>query len=252
MPDIFDADKSPLRDRRFGDDIEQPSISNNTQQEQEVVEQTLSPKEDNLAKETHSITPIRPKRQIGSSQMHIFSSYCEKPDAVTFQTQEDGEEILLLIRKSFYTNIPWIFFSVVFSLLPFLLFVIPVESTPLTLLPPAYEFVLLALYYLAIGAYMMVSFITWFFNTSLVTTERILDIDFQDLVYKNIAETKMDLIQDVSETETGVLRTVFNFGDVLVQTAGTLENFNLEAVPHPDRVVEIIESLIGKGGPFGV
>src|SRR6185312_13838888 len=96
-------------------------------------------------------------------------------------------------------------------------------------------------------SYMFVSFITWYFNISLITNKRILDIDFQDLVYKNIAETKMDLIQDVSETETGVLRTVFNFGDVLVQTAGTLENFNLEAVPHPDRAVEIVETLIGKG-----
>lgn len=100
---------------------------------------------------------------------------------------------------------------------------------------------------------MFMSFITWFFNTSLITTERVVDIDFSEVVYKNIAETKMDLVQDVSYTQSSVIRTLFNYGDVLVQTAGTIDNFDLQAVPNPDRAVEIVEEQIGKGrGTSGV
>lgn len=250
MPDIFDAEELSTRDRRFIDENPSELAVPVTQ---EVLEQTLSPKEYTPQEENRSATPLHPERHVGTNQMHIFSSYCEKPESVTFETQEDQEEILLLIRKSFITNVPWIFFGVLFFMLPFFaVFLIHTENTPLAFISGGYIFVLLVFYYLVVGAYMFVSFITWYFNTSLVTTKRIVDIDFQDLVYKNIAETKMDLVQDVSFTQTGVLRTLFNFGDVLVQTAGSLENFDLTAVPHPDRTVDIIETLIGKAREVSV
>lgn len=82
----------------------------------------------------------------------------------------------------------------------------------------------------------------------LVTNQRIVDIDFENLVYKNVAETKLTLVQDVSYTQTGAIRTVFDYGDVLIQTAGTIDNFDLHAVPIPERIVNIVEDLIGKGG----
>ena len=242
MPDIFEAEDQPARDRRMTEeDAEQPST---------VVTQTLSPQEDKP--EIRSATPLHPERHVGPNHMHIFSSFCEKPENVTFETQEDGEEILLLLRKSLITNIPWLLLSLLLALVPPILFFITPAKELIDLLPPSYVFVLIALYYLSIAAYVLISFITWYFNTALITDKRIVDIDFSDLVYKNIAETKMDLVQDVSQTEAGAIRTMFNYGDVLVQTAGSLDNFDLHAVPHPDRAVEVIESLIGKGRGIGV
>src|SRR5690348_16387371 len=138
MPDIFEAEEQPIRDRRLAGDT--------TETSEEVIEKTLSPQEDIP---NRSATPLHPERHVGTQNMHIFSSYCERPTKVTFETQEDEEEILLLLRKSFITNIPWIFFSLIFAFVPpILLLIINPATTPLVFLSPGYLFTLSFFYYL--------------------------------------------------------------------------------------------------------
>lgn len=181
-------------------------------------------------------------------RVHIFSSFCKNPQGISFRNQEKDEKILLFLRRSMITNIRWIITSFFLLILP--LFVLPFVnlSQPILFLPTRYIMLTISLYYLLIFSYIYVNYITWYFNISLVTNIRVLDIDFSGLIYKNIAATKISLVQDVSFTQIGVLRTFFDFGDVFVQTAGTLENFDFNAVPQPENAVHIIEDLIGKNG----
>ena len=44
----------------------------------------------------------------------------------------------------------------------------------------------------------------------------------------------------------GVARTIFNYGDVFIQTAAEVSEFDFLAVPNPDKVAKIIEDLITK------
>lgn len=74
-----------------------------------------------------------------------------------------------------------------------------------------------------------------------------MDIELKDLVYKKISATKISLVQDVNYQQAGTIRTIFNYGDILVQTAGATDNFFVNAVPKPEVVVEVMETLIGKG-----
>jgi hypothetical protein len=71
------------------------------------------------------------------------------------------------------------------------------------------------------------------------------DVDFSSVVYKNVSSTKLNLVQDVSFSQIGAIRTFFDYGDILVQTAGTLDNFDFTASPEPENVVHIIGDLIG-------
>lgn len=181
------------------------------------------------------------------SPMHFFTAFKEMPARVCFQTQEANEIILLFLRKSFITNIPWIFSAILFSLIPILfIYAIQISLAPLSSLPPNDAMVLIIFYYIVLATIVFINFITWYFNVMLITTERVIEVNFTDLVYKNIAETKITLVQDVSYTQVGVIRAVFDYGDVLIQTAGALDNFDFKAVPRPAQVVQIIESLIGK------
>jgi hypothetical protein len=41
----------------------------------------------------------------------------------------------------------------------------------------------------------------------------------------------------------GVVRTIFNYGDVLIQTASEVPNFEFLAVPKPDQVVKVLQDL---------
>jgi len=180
-------------------------------------------------------------------KVHMFGAYTEKPLGVSFETQSPNETILLFLRRDFVTNIPWIIFSLFLAIVPTLLTLIfKVVNSPLPPLPIRYGVILLAFYYLIVATYVFVNFITWYFNISLITDQRVVDIDFTDLIYTNVAETKLTLLQDVSYTQIGAIRVIFDFGDVLIQTAAAIDNFNLYAVPRPQRVVQVVESLIGK------
>ena len=62
-----------------------------------------------------------------------------------------------------------------------------------------------------------------------------------------MAITKLTHIVDVSYTQSGFAKSLFNYGDVFVQTAGTEKNFEALSVPKPREATHIIGDLIGKG-----
>ena len=80
----------------------------------------------------------------------------------------------------------------------------------------------------------------------MVTSERIVDIDYSDIVVHNIAVTSLSHVQDVNYTQSGFIPTFFNFGDLFVQTAGNERNFEALSIPKPREATHIIGDLIGK------
>ena len=113
----------------------------------------------------------------------------------------------------------------------------------LEFLPLRFQIVALVFWYLIVTAYVLESFLTWFFNVYIVTDERVIDIDFHNLIYREVTDAKLDKIQDVTYTMGGVPRTIFNYGDVLIQTAGTVPSIEFEAVPNPAEVAKILQEL---------
>lgn len=180
--------------------------------------------------------------------MHLFTAFHEKPKHIRVINQEKDETILLFLRKSLFTNIKWVVGSIILLIIPIILsiFINPFNS-PFGF-PFRYVLYFVIFYYLIVFTYIHIRFITWYFNISLVTNIRVIDIDFSNLIYKNLAATKLNLVQDVSYQQVGTLRTLLDYGDVYVQTAGTLENFEFLAIPQPGKAVHIIEDLIGQEG----
>jgi uncharacterized membrane protein YdbT with pleckstrin-like domain len=168
-----------------------------------------------------------------------LSSYCEYPAHAFFDSMDEEETIILLLRKHPITNLPWIIIAAVLVALPFLFNVLPITSV----LPARFYLVGLLAWYLIVLAYVFESFISWFFNVYIVTDERIVDVDFLHLVYRQISYAKIDQIQDITSEMGGVVRTIFNYGDVLIQTAAEISEFTFEAVPVPDQVIKTLSSL---------
>lgn len=182
------------------------------------------------------------------TKIHLFSSFLLNPADISFENQEEDEKILLFVRKSKILNLKWILIASILFPLP--LFVLPFVNLTsfLSLFPFKYIFYFTVLYFLVLVTYVYVNFITWYFNIALVTNLRLIDVDFSGLIYKNVAITKLSLVQDVSFTQVGVIRNMFNYGDILVQTAASLDNFIFEAAPNPEKASHTIENLIGKHG----
>lgn len=80
-------------------------------------------------------------------------------------------------------------------------------------------------------------------NAFILTATRIVDVDQRGFFHRVVSETTFDKVQDVSYVIKGVAATVFRYGSVVVQTAGTAANLELNGVRNPQRVQELILKL---------
>lgn len=192
-------------------------------------------------------SPIVPPLIIPKNVVHLFSSFCKNPDGISFQSQEEGEKILLFLRKDFITNAKWILLAVFLTVIPiFIFFTKQFFVNVFSFISPLEYLFILLFYYLVLATYAYVNFITWYYNVALITDRRVIDVDFSSLVYKDVATTKLSMVQDVSYAQVGVARTFFDYGNILIQTAGSLDNFVFESSPKPEEAVHIVERLIGR------
>ncbi len=170
-----------------------------------------------------------------------LSSFCYHPDRVSFEIQDEEEKVILLLRRHIITNVPWTIGAVLMIIAPIVILpFIPI----LSFLPSNYQVVAVLGWYLVTTAFILENFLSWFFNVNLITDERIVDIDFHNLIYKEVSDAKIDKIQDITYNMGGVVRTMFNYGDIFIQTAAEVPTFEYLAVPQPDKVVKILKELM--------
>lgn len=175
-----------------------------------------------------------------SSQSYnkLFHSYCIRPD-ITFDTQHNDEELLLLVRAHPITFIPWIFNAILFFFIPFVLNVALLRFLSLR------EILFIDFFwYSVLVSYIFQKVLGWLFNVGIVTNQRVLDVDYTMVLSKKSSATSIEDITDASENTIGYLRSLFRYGDVFVQTAGTEQNIEFLAVPEPAEVVSIINRLM--------
>ncbi|MDO8503846.1 MAG: PH domain-containing protein [bacterium] len=171
--------------------------------------------------------------------MKPFSAYAYCPLGVRFENQEEGEEIVLFLRQHPIVNIPWILATVVMVFAPLVLRNFPI----LDFLPLRFQVVSVLIWYLLTAAFILENALDWLFNIYIVTTQRIVDIDFFNLIQKQVSDAERTKIQDVRYTLGGVFGTLFNYGDVFIQTAGTAPNFDFRKVPNPSTVVKNLQEF---------
>jgi len=170
----------------------------------------------------------------------FFAAFIPKPKNLRFETQEKKEKIVLLLRRHPITNVPWILLTILLVFTPFFI----KSFIPLDFIPGNYQLILFLCWYLFAFAFAFERFLTWVFNVNILTDERVIDINFPTLLYREITETKIDKIQDISIKTGGYIRSLFNFGNVLIQTAGAIPEICFEAVPDPQRVSRVINQLL--------
>jgi len=161
------------------------------------------------------------------------------PGRVRFETQEVREKVILLLRQHWITQVGWLVTAGLMAMTPVSLLWIPLFD----FMPGNFQFMAIVIWYLLVIAFVYEKFITWFFHVFIITDERIIDVDFYNLLYKAVSEAKIDNIEDVTYRQGGVARAMFNFGDVEMQTAGEQKEFKIEDVPQPSRVVKILNEL---------
>ncbi len=85
----------------------------------------------------------------------------------------------------------------------------------------------------------------WFWNAFLVTNHRVIDVDQRGFFSRTVSEATYDKIQDVSFTVHGVWGTMFGFGKLDLQTAGSSANLELAHVKDPKEMHHLITETMG-------
>lgn len=187
-----------------------------------------------------AVTPSpKAKHKAPGHSHNPLTAYCYLPDKVNFETRESEEKVILLLRQHPITLLPKVLVIALMILAPSILSIFPI----LSFLPSNFQLIVVLGWYLITMVIILESFLTWFYNVYLITDERIVDIDFYNLIYKEVSDANIDKIQDVTYKMGGVVRTLFNYGDVLVQTASEVPNFDFLAVPRPDKVATVLQDL---------
>lgn len=171
-----------------------------------------------------------------------LAMFASRPQGVSFEGEEKGEKILLLLRAHIVTLVPSVLLVTFLAVVPFL--VGPVFSVLqvdlLEFLGEGQLMVLGLFWYLLVFGVAFYKFIFWYFNVYILTNERIIDFDFKGLLHKETSYAKLNQIQDISPKTIGFFGTFFNFGNVFVQTAAERPEFEFQQVPRPNDVAQQI------------
>lgn len=73
----------------------------------------------------------------------------------------------------------------------------------------------------------------WRRNKVVITNKHIVDIDQIGLFNRTVSTLRLEEIQDISASLRGPIQTAFQYGTIIVQTAGERENFVFDYVPNP-------------------
>jgi hypothetical protein len=168
-----------------------------------------------------------------------FSAFVVKPRDVRFETQDNEEKILLMLRQHPVTNAKWIIMALVMALIPAVLTYVPI----LGFLPMSFQVMTVIIWYLLVGGYVFQQFLSWYFNVYIITDERVIDYDFYSLLFKRVSEAEIEKIEDVTFIMGGVSRSVFHYGSVFIQTAGEERELDFEDIPYPEQVVKLLNEL---------
>jgi len=92
-----------------------------------------------------------------------------------------------------------------------------------------------------------IGFIIWtnhFLDVLVVTNLHVIDIDQIGLWHREISTLQLPKIQDISSKTEGIIPSILNYGDLEIQTAGSLTNFIVKSIQRPDILRQKINEQI--------
>ena len=181
----------------------------------------------------------------GKAYTNHWHAYMVQPIGLEYESQLDGEKILLFLRQHPIVNVSWIFLAIVMFLAPF---VLTPFFPPFQLLPQSYQFILFLFWTLFIFGFVVEHILMYLFNSFIVTNQRIIDIDFYSLIYKTVSYAQLEKIEDVDTQVGGVLFSLIDAGNMEVQTAAEVPQFEIDLIPHPAKVAKLINELMMMSG----
>ena len=170
----------------------------------------------------------------------IISIFSES--SKSFEGQEKGEEVVLLLRRHPFIALLPVSTLGLFCLVPIFIFFI------------FYSYIVanfLLIFLFASSVYLMIIWIIAFFylmmytlNTVILTDRRIIEREQSGFFNRKVSELHIYRIQDITVSTKGVLPTMIHYGDIIVQTAGMEQSFIFKQIPRPEEAKNAIMRIV--------
>ncbi|MEX0594669.1 MAG: PH domain-containing protein [Patescibacteria group bacterium] len=109
-------------------------------------------------------------------------------------------------------------------------------------------------YFLFLLTFLFGAWINYYYDIIFITNERIINVDQEGLLARKTSELSIHQVQNVSADVAGFLQSIFDYGVLVVETAGggTSDDptkpgkqgyFTIIAVPDPNKVARLILDL---------
>lgn len=163
-----------------------------------------------------------------------------------FKGQRDNEVILHIIHRHWF-NILVQFLGVLIAFLFLLLGMATIQTLAAQgniIINPVTVYFLGNTILLFIWFFGFFIWIDYWFDIWIVTNQRIVNIEQRALFVREISELHLERVQDVTSEITGLIPSILNYGDVVVQTAGEQKYFRFRRVPDPNGIKDAIMRLV--------
>lgn len=87
--------------------------------------------------------------------------------------------------------------------------------------------------------------VDWYNDLYILTSDHVIDIEKVPFIFEHRREANLAMIQDVSYVQPSFLHKLLDFGNLRLETAGTVGEFTFDSVPHPREVQNRIFERIG-------
>lgn len=146
------------------------------------------------------------------------------------------EQVILTIRRHW-----WYFIKLFFQLIAIALILIA------SFVFLGFNNISFLVLILAIIIALLLSLYYWFLwknDVYMLTNQRIIDINRNNIFNKEVIEFTLDKIQDVYYQQHGPIPMLVNFGEVVIETAGEQKNVKIELAPNPAYIQKKIGEIL--------
>lgn len=103
-----------------------------------------------------------------------------------------------------------------------------------------YLAVLMIMVAMIIGIGLLVATYVYQRTMLIISNKNVTQIIQRSLFSRKVSELSMSNVEDVTADKNGLIQTIFNYGQLRVETAGSLENFIFDYCPRPNYYGRII------------
>ena len=153
----------------------------------------------------------------------------QNPFEIVLENQAEDEDIKRIWRHHPITVVGPAARVLAFLLIPLLLLIF----TGLSMFGSIWLFGLFVVILAVVATYAAYEWVSWYNDVFVLTNYRVIDVQQDGFFSRKFSEASLSTIQDVSHSVEGVFPTLFNYGDVLVQTAGAQAKITMDDVAKP-------------------